>query len=181
MKNIFVIFAGLLLIYMLWPGAGKISDFKGLPDSAKSTQSGDTVQIPNVSAYFSNNFRDFVIPFYTNDYQQNSFSPFPPLRLNHPPEYSWEVIKKHTETTYLEEVIYPLRDSLYINGYEIFRPDGSSIFYSVPRLEEAGKQWYTKVTLRFYHSNFFVRIIVWAGIIYSMLLISKLGKRVIQE
>ncbi|MBI2018963.1 hypothetical protein HYS96_04670 [Candidatus Daviesbacteria bacterium] len=177
MKYFFIIFSALLLIYMLWPGPTKISDLSPLPSSAKSTLSGDTVQIPNVSAYFSNNFRDFVVPFYTKNYQQN-FLPFPPLRLNHPPEYSWTVIKKHTETTYLEELVYPLRDSLYVNGYEIFRPDGTPIFYSVPKLEEEGKEWQTKTTLRLYTSNIIVRIIVWAGILISMQKIFQLGKRI---
>lgn len=181
MRKIFVIFSVLLLIYMIWPGPNKISDFKPLPDSAKSTLSGDTVQIPNVAGYFSNNFRKLVVPFYTKNYQQNSLFLFPPLRLNHPPEYSWTVIKKHTETTYLEELVYPLRDSLYINGYETFRPDGTPIFYSVPKLEEGGKEWFTKTTLRFYTSNIMVRILVWSGITLSSLLIFKLGRRIISE
>lgn len=166
---------------MLWPGPGKISDFAPLPNSAKSTLEGDTIQIPNVSAYFSNLFRNFVVPFYSKNYQQNSHFPFPPLRLNHPPEYSWTVIKKHTETTYLEELVYPLRDSLYVNGYEIFRPDGSAIFWSVPKLEEAGREWPTKHTLKFYTSSILVRIIVWAGIIFSIKQIFKLGRRIVKE
>lgn len=166
---------------MLWPGPSKISDFTPLPDSAKSTLSGDTVEIPNVSGYFSNQFRDFVVPFYVKDYQRNTYFPFPPLRLNHPPEYSWEVIKKHTETTYLEELVYPLRDSLYVNGYETFRPDGTSVFYSVPRLEEAGQEWPTKTTLRLYTSNLLVRLIVWAGILISMKEIFRLGRGILKE
>lgn len=180
MKYLFITFAILLLIYMLWPGSSKISQFKALPDSAKSTLSGDTTEIPNVSGYFSNNFRDFVVPFYIQNYQENSFFPFPPLRLNHPPEYSWQVIKKHTETTYLEELVYPLRDSIYVNGYEIYRPDGNPIFYAVPRLEEAGKAWPTKVTLRFYNSNIFIRVVVWAGILISIKNIFGLGRRILK-
>lgn len=166
---------------MVWPGPSKISDFKPLPDSAKSTLSGDTVQIPNVSGYFSNNFRKFVVPFYIANYQQNSHFPFPPLQLNHPPEYSWVVIKKHTETTYLEELVYPLRDSLYVNGYETFRPDGTAVFYSVPKLEEAGQEWPTKHTLRLYTSNILVRLIVWAGILISISAIFRLGRRIAIE
>lgn len=166
---------------MLWPGPGNILRFKALPGSVRSTQSGDTTEIPNVVGYFSHNFRSFVIPFYKSNYQQNSHFPFPPLRLNHPPEYSWSVIKKHTETTYLEEFIYPLRDSVYINGYEIFRPDGSPIFFSVPRLEEGGQSFPTKVTLRFYPSNILVRFLVWLGTVYAMILITKLGRKIITE
>lgn len=180
-RKIYIVLSLLLLIYMIWPGARKISDFKALPNSVKSTLSGDTVQIPNVSGYFSNNFRGFVIPFYINNYQQSSHLPFLPLRLNHPPEYSWDVIKKHTETTYLEELVYPLRDSLYINGYETFRPDGTPIFYSVPKLEEGGREWFTKVTLRLYSANVLIRIMVWAGIIFSILWISQLGRKIFEE
>lgn len=181
MKYAFKVFAAVLLIYMLWPGRGRISDFKPLPNSAKSTLSGDTVQIPNVSGYFSENFRDFVVPFYIKDYQSNSHFPFPPLRLNHPPEYSWVTIKKHTETTYLEELVYPLRDSLYINGYEIFRPDRTPIFYSVPKLEEGGREWPTKTTLRFYTSSILVRLIVWIGIIFSLKKLFRLGASIVKE
>src|SRR3989344_8400089 len=175
MNKIFKTFAVILLIYMLWPGSKGISDFKPLPDSAKSTLSGDTVQIPNVSAYFSYQFRNFVIPFYYKNFQEASHFPFPPLRLNHPPEYSWTVIKKPTDTTYLEELVYPLRDSLYINGFETFHSDGTPIFWSAPKLIEDGKEWYTKTTLRLYTSDILVKILVGFGIIFSMSSIFKLG------
>lgn len=163
---------------MLWPGPSKISEFKGLPDSAKSSLSGDTIQIPNVSAYFSNLFRDFVASFYFANYQRVSHFPFPPLKLNHPPEYSWVVIKKPTDTTYLEEFVYPLRDSLYVNGFERNRPDGTPIFYGAPKLEEAGQEFFTKTTLRLYTSNLIIRVMVWAQIVISIFLIFKMGKKV---
>lgn len=181
MKVLFVSFSVLLLIYMLWPGTSRISDFKALPNSAKSTLSGDTIQIPNVSAYFSNNFRNFVTSFYLKNYQQVSHFPIPPLRLNHAPEYSWVVIKKPSDTTYLEEFVYPLRDSLYVNGFETHRPDGSTIFYGAPKLTEDGKEWFTKVTLRLYTANILVRILVWLGIVYSISLTYKLGRSIVKE
>lgn len=166
---------------MLWPGPSKISDFALLSDSAKSTLPGDTFQIPNVAGYFSDLFRNSVVQFYLKDYQQKSHFPFPPLRLNHPPEYSWTVIRKQTETTYLEELVYPLRDSLYINGYEVLRPDGSAIFWSIPKLEFAGREWPTKHTLRLYPSSILIRIIVWAGIIISIKQLTGLGRKIIKE
>lgn len=180
-KKLFIFFSILLFIYMLWPGSNSISDFAPLPGSAKSTLSGDTIQIPNVSAYFSNNFRNFVIPFYFKNFQKNSHLPFPPLRLNHPPEYSWVVIKKPTDTTYLEEFVYPLRNSLYVNGFETFRSDGTPVFWSAPKLDEAGKYWPTKVTLRLYTSNILVRAIVWLGIVVSISAIFKLGRMIAKE
>lgn len=179
MKKIYIVFSFLLLIYMLWPGPSKISDFKALPNSDKSTLEGDTIQIPNVSAYFSNNFREFVVPFYSANYREKSHFPFPPLKINRPPEYSWTAIKKHTDSTYLEELVYPLRDSLYVNGYEPFYSDGSPKFWGSTKFEVNGHTWFTKTTLRFYPANYLVRIIVWLGIIISICFIYKLGKKIL--
>ncbi len=178
-KKVFIIFSGLLLIYLIWPGPSKISDFKPLPSSDKSTLEGDTIQVPNVVGYFSNNYREFVVQFYLNVYQGLSHFPFPPLRLNRPPEYSWIAIKKHTDSTYLEELVYPLRDSLYVNGFEPFYEDSTPKFWGSVKLNEGKNLWYTKTTLRYYHSNEIVRILVWCGIISSIYLLSKLGKKIL--
>ncbi|OGE29002.1 hypothetical protein A2867_03505 [Candidatus Daviesbacteria bacterium RIFCSPHIGHO2_01_FULL_40_11] len=178
-KKLFIIFSGLLLVYMIWPGPSKISDFAPLPSSDKSTLEGDTIQVPNVAGYFSNNFRDFVVPFYSKVYQDLNRFPFPPLRLNRPPEYSWIAIKKHTDSTYLEELVYPLRDSLFVNGFEPFYSDGQPKFWGATKVDVNGHSWYTKTTLRYYPSKTIVRIIVWFGVITSIYLLFKLGKKIL--
>lgn len=178
-KSLFWLFSIVLLVYMLWPGPSKISDFPPLPNSVKSTLEGDTIQIPNVSAYFSDNFRDFVVPFYKNQYRQITGFPFPPLKLNHPPEYSWLVIKKHTDSTYLEELVYPLRSSLYVNGLEPFTSSGEPRWWGATKFEVEGKSLYTKTTLRFYPSSFVIRFLVWAGITLSIFLLYKISRKII--
>ena len=178
-KKVFIIFSVSLLIYMIWPGPGKISDFKALRNSYKSTLAGDTYQIPNVTAYFSDYYRQFVVAYYQNNYQQDSHLPFPPMRLNHPPEYAWNVIKKYTDSTYLEELVYPLRDSLYVNGFEPFYEDGSPKFWGSAEFNEGNNLWYTKTTLRFYPSKTIIKILVWFGIISSIYLLCKLGKKIL--
>lgn len=178
-KKIFIIFSVLLLIYLILPGPGKISDFKALPNSDKSTLEGDTIQVPNVSAYFSNNYRGFVVPFYLKNYREKTFLPLPPLTLNHPPEYAWNVIKKYTDSTYLEEFVYPLRDSLYVNGLEPFYEDGSPKFWGSTKLNEGSDLWYTKTTLRFYPSNIFVRFLTWLGITSSIFFLYKMGRKIL--
>lgn len=178
-KKVFIIFSGLLLIYMLWPGPGKISDFTPLLSSDKSDLPGDTVQVPNVAGYFSDNYREFVMQFFLTDYQKKSRFPFPPIRLNRPPEYSWKVIKKHTDNTYLEELVYPLRDSLYIAGLEPFYSDGQPKFWGSSKLDFLGHTWYTKTTLRFFPSRTTVRILVWVGIITSLYLLFRLGRKIL--
>lgn len=178
-KKIFIFLSLVLLIYMIWPGPSKISDFDALPKSDKSTLSGDTIQIPNVAAYFSDNFREFVVPFYLKEFQKEANFFLPPLKLNHPPEYAWIAIKKHTDSTYMEELIYPLKNSLYVNGFEPFYSDGSEKFWGSTKFQQDGNLWYTKTTLRFYPSNVFVRIIVWMGIVASIYWIFKIGRRIL--
>jgi len=179
MKYLYISFSLILLVYMLLPGPSKISDFYALPNSDKSTLEGDTIQIPNVAGYFSNNFREFVVPFYSSSYQKKSFLPFPPLRLNHPPEFSWIAIKRHTDSTYFEELVYPLRDSLYVNGLEPYYSGGTPKFWGATKFEIGKNAWDTKVTLRFYSSNVLIRFMVWLGISVSIMWIYKLGRRVI--
>ncbi len=164
---------------MVVPGPVSISNFKDLPASEKSKLEGDTIQIPNVAGYFSNNYRKFVTDYYLKDYQKKTWLPFPPLRLNHPPEYSWKVIKVNTDSTYLEEFVYPLRDSLYVNGFEPFYSDGSPKYWGAVKLETNKESWFTKTTLRYYPSGLTVRFLTWFGISLSIFMIYRLGKKII--
>lgn len=180
MKKIYIGFCVILLVYMILPGPGRISDFKALPSSDKSTLAGDNIsQVPNVAAYFSDNYRKFATSFYSKNYREKTWFFFLPLRLNHPPEFSWNVIKKHTDSTYLEEFVYPLRDSLYVNGFEPFYEDKTPKYWGATQFSENGHVWFTKVTIRFYPSNIVTRFLVWLGIASAVLFLYKLGKRII--
>ena len=48
------------LVYLLVPGPSKIEDFPPLPTSTKSALEGDTIQNPNIAAYYSN-FRSNIL------------------------------------------------------------------------------------------------------------------------
>src|SRR3989338_10012717 len=81
----FLGFSLILLVYMIWPIPGKISEFKALPDSEKSALAGDNIsQVPNVAAYFSNNYRDFSVKFYQQNFKELTKLPIPPYMLNYP-------------------------------------------------------------------------------------------------
>lgn len=179
MKYIFITFSLLLLVYMIWPGPGQIANFPALPHSDKSTLEGDTIQIPDVAGYFSDNYRNFAVPFYIGNYQLLAGFPFGPIVINRPPEYAWTAIKKYTDSTYLEELVYPLRDSLFVNGFEPFDANGNPRFWGATQFVQNGDHWFTKVTLRFYPSNTAVRVLVWFGISLSALLLYNLSKKVI--
>lgn len=164
---------------MIWSGPTKISDFRPLPNSIKSQLSGDTWQVPNVVGYFSNNERDFAINYYKDQYDKLTNLPFRSLRLNYPPEFAYTAIKDQTESTYLEEFVYPLRDSFFVNGFEPFYHDGRPKFRGATKFEAEGLSLNTKVTLRFYPSPLWVKIVTWLGITLSTLLLFKMSKRVL--
>lgn len=173
------IFSFLLLIYLAWPGPTSIEDFSALPSSVRSKLDGDTWQVPNDKAYFSDNYRSFVIPFYKQIYQQKSHLPFPPLRLNYPPEFAYTAVKVQTESTYLEELVYPLRGSLFVNGFEQFYADGQPVYPRAVKFNVEGQKYNTKVTLRYYPSPLWVRFLTWAGINLAVVLLWRFGKRAI--
>lgn len=135
--------------------------------------------MPNVSAYFSNNYRRFSVPFYLELFKEKTFLPFNPLRLNYPPEFAFTAIKDQTHSTYLEELVYPLRNSLFINGLEPFEEGGEPKYLGASLFGFGGKDHQTKVTLRYYPSSIFVRIIVWLGINIAVIYIYKLARSVL--
>lgn len=180
-KLFFIFFATLLLIYLILPGPTNINDFPPLPNSTKSNLDGDVWQVPNVAGYFSNNYRNYATNFYRDGYWKKTWLPFPPLRLNHPPEYAFTAIKVQTLSTYLEEYTYPLRDSLFVNGLEPLDSKGEPRYNGAIRFDYEGGTYDTKVTIRYYPSSFIAKIINWILICASVFFIWKLGRRVLSH
>lgn len=179
MNRFLVIFFAAGLIYLLWPGPGDVGDFGQLPNSLKSTEPGDTLENPQRVAFFSDNFRDSVISFYTDEFQKLNFFPLGPIRINYPPEYAYTAVKDQILSTYLEELVYPMRSSLFINGFEPFYEDGTPKYKGATTIEIEGTVFATKTTLRFYSSSILVRIIVWMGVTVSLYWLIKLGRRIL--
>ncbi len=107
--SILVIFNLLAVFYLISP----TPILPDLPNSAKSDLPGDTTQISNVSAYFTNMTRTEVINFY-KAYYSGLFR----INLNHPPERAKDIIVDTIQSYYLEEFVLPFKESLYINGFE---------------------------------------------------------------
>lgn len=106
---IFVVFNALALTYLLIP----TPSLKDLPNSVKSDEPGDTIQLKNVSAYYTNLSRTEVINYYKSIYHGPIV-----IRLNHPPELSKSIIRDTIQSYYFEEFVLPFKESLYINGFE---------------------------------------------------------------
>ena len=149
---VILIFNLLSLIYFITP----IPVPKDLPNSIKSDLPGDTVQIPNTTAFFTNMTRTEVINFYKASYT----GPFRIL-LNHPPEKARTIWHQTTRSYYLEEFVLPFRQSLYINGFEwendVFTKPAQRI---KNKLLYQGKEYKAKITLRTFPTNLPARIFV---------------------
>lgn len=184
LKICYYIFALVFLVYLIFPGPTRVEEFAQFPNSLKSDEPGDTTQIPNVAAYFTQNFRVDIIPFYKQEFS-NKFSflglNMPFIRLNHPPLYAGEVIRPYQQSYYLEEFVHPLRESLYVNGWEPYNELGRARFkYSHP-IAVQGESYKTKVTLRYYVSPIWVRLVIWLGVVSSVFLLFKVAKKALKE
>lgn len=76
--------------------------------------------------------------------------PLPTYRLNYPPEESGTIIRDQTRSTFLEEIVHPFRESLYVNGFEPKDPK-DAIFI-------AERPWRQKIIIKYVPSNVFVRL-----------------------
>ena len=154
-----------------------------LPDSFKSPEPGDTGQIANLFAYYTNLPRNEIIAFYQKHYSSSSFLSIPlfSYKLNHPPEYAWEVIRDTIPSTFLEEVIQPFRGSLYLAGDIPAEDPFLKNNYKRSNFLWDGKEYKTKIIVYRKSSNPFIRLIVfWVSVLVLKWLILK-SKRVYDE
>ena len=119
-------------------------------DSVQSKEPADT-ENPLRRAYFTNLNRQEVINHYKKEFNSFSFIFYTP-RLNYPPEESATIIRDQTRSTYLEEIVHPLRESLYINGFEPKSEKDTIII--------EGKRWNQKIIVRYVPSSFSTRLVV---------------------
>jgi len=107
-----------------------------------------------MSHYFSEFEKDSLLNIY-----------LPTYRLNYPPEEAYEKIRDQTRSTFLEEIVHPFRESLYINGFEP-KEEKDTIFID-------GRIWRQKITVVFVPSNLLVRFLVGIVILNIAVLVLK--------
>lgn len=164
MKNLFVIAAFFIYLVGLHYLTLPTPKLPSLDDSARSDEPGDTVQNPDQAAYYT--FRDSR-PGILGELQEK-FSLSDGLgkrleyRLNYRPEEVGEFVRDQLRSYYLEEVIHPFRESLFIN---VFDPAKSPMVDDEKRGQARmflhGRYYPIKVTLRPVYSGETGRVIVW--------------------
>lgn len=174
------------LIYLILPGPARIEDFPAPSNSLKSLEPGDTIQNPNIAAYYSFLKREQITQFYINFYDQLNLLgiTIPSVHLNHPPEAAYQYVRDQQVSTFLQEYTYPLRDSIFVNGYEPkieneIRKKPHNFFADT--IHKNGIFYNSKTTLRFYPSQILSRVLIYIGIWATSLLLFKLFYKSIKE
>lgn len=152
----FVVFGFLFLAYLTL-GSPKFPDPP--PQSVRSMEGAD-VEDPLRRAYFTNYTREQVIAHYKDQFRYGAFT----LELNYPPEDAQTLIRDQARSYYLEELVHPFRESLYINGF-IAHKAQDDIWYKGVHYEE-------KITIKYVPSSLGLRIfmaIITLGVMYWMI------------
>ena len=161
-----------------------------LPGALKSTEPGDTVQMPGVWAYYTDLSREEAIGFYKEAFSRSAFLKIPLItyRLNHPPEYAQETIIDTLKNNFYEELVHPLRESLFISGW-IPKEDQVYLAKNKKPITEFlvdNQTFSAKITLYHVQSPLWAKLLVWTGIIlliwllftaFKFILFSPWGRR----
>lgn len=166
LKILFLILSFVFLLYLAIPNP--IFPSK-LPDALQSNEPADT-ETTLRRAYFTNYEREQALNYYTNEFKNVSLLNLNvdlfTYRLNYPPEEAQTIVRDQTRSTFLEEIVHPMRESLFVNGFKA-QSDKDTIFID-------GKVWVEKLTVRFVSSNVFVRLAIGAlSIMFIKILFSE--------
>lgn len=143
------------------------------PDSLQSQEPADT-ETPLRRAYFTNYTRQQVLDWYEAQWNDSGFLnlPLPTYLLNYPPEDAQTIIRDQTRSTFLQEVVHPFRESLYINGFE---PDPKS----KDAINIGGRDWRQKIIIHYVPSSTLIRLVVFAGTVVSVYFLFLMWKKVL--
>lgn len=159
-KIIYVLLSLSFLLYLILP-------LSGFPEkqetSMQSSEPADT-ETPLRRGYYANADRASVIGYYRNEFAKTEifgreFKLFS-FRLNYPPEESQVLIRDQNRSTYLEEIVHPFRQSLFISGFEP-KYDKDAIIVD-------GMNYQQKLVIKLVVSNVFIRIFL--GLLSMILL-----------
>ena len=169
------------IVYLVLPGPV----IPNLEPALKSVEPGDTFQIPGVWAYYTNLSREEAISYYKKAFSRSSFLkiPLPTYILNHPPEYVRETVRDTQQSNFYEEIVQPLRESLFVSGWI---PKEDKVYLAKSKSKEPitvftidGKEYNAKITLVYIRSSVLARILVWTGIVLAFILVFQFFKQII--
>ena len=162
MKYILIPLVALIIYYLVVPSPG-FPQFP--PNTLISNEPADTESIYR-RAFFSNYSRAELMDYFQKQ-NRVTWLPFNQIRLNHPPEEAYTLIRDQTPSSWLEELTLPWRDTLYINGFYPTKP--------TEQINRNGVHYENKITLHYFPNHPISRLTVlgltlisdWPGIPYG--------------
>lgn len=138
---LYIVLSLIFLGYLILPGP----NFPNPPEDAQISNEPADTESPLRRAYFTNATREEVMKHYKNEFGWG-------YRLNYPPEESQTIIRDQARSTFLEEVVHPFRESVFVNGFEPKEAKDAVVIDTI--------QWRQKITVRFVPSSLAVRLFV---------------------
>jgi len=170
---VFIIGSAGLLLYLVLPN----QPFPAVDNaSLRSSEPGD-VESDLRRGYYNNSNRQETISLFRSKFNQlsifgkklNYFS----FTLNYPSEEAQTLIRDQTRSTYLEEIVHPMRESLFVNGFEP-KKDSDVIFVN-------GQSYLQKNIIKLVNSTLFFRLLLGIFALLSIFLITKAWTSYYQE
>lgn len=150
----FLLFGAIFIAYLAFPGPQFPAQ---LPDSYQSAEPAD-VETSLRRGFYTDMTRADVMAWFEKQFKWG-------IVINYPPEDAQTVIRDQTKSTFLEEIVHPFRESIYVNGFEPKEPQYAQI--------ADGRKWRQKVIVRIVPSSPWVRIgigVATLGLIYLIYL-----------
>lgn len=169
--SIFFIISIFFLGYLLLPNPGFPEP---PPNSLQSREPADT-ETPFRRAYFTDYTRAEVLGWYENQLKKSSFFgvTMPTFLLNYPPEEAATIIRDQTRSTFLQEIVHPFRESVYVNGFEPTNDKDAVII--------EGRHFRQKIIIRLVTSSVYVRLGVFIGILICVTVLFKAWREVVGD
>ena len=154
MKIVYILFTGFLLAYLALPSP----EFpKNLPESIQSDEPAD-VETPLRKSYFSDWERTLISNYYKDQFGPGiTSSGIWSIHQNYPPEEATILIRDQTRSSFLEEFVHPMRESLYVNGYDASK--NKDIIYV------SAKNWKHKITVKMVETS------IWSRLLQGLLIV----------
>lgn len=156
---LFFLLSVLLFFYVSFPSP----EFPKPPSNFYQSDEPADVETPLRRGYYTDLTREEVINHYEEEFNKG-FIIYTP-KFNYPPEEAQTIIRDQTKSSFLEEIVHPLRESIYINGFEP-KTDNYKIFLN-------GKAWRQKIIVRYVPSSIWIRIIVSSLSLFAMYILVK--------
>lgn len=149
------------VVYLTLPSPS----YPDLGNAARSDEPGDTWQNPDQKGFFTNSSRAEVLGDIQSKFHLEFFGiKIPNYRLNYRPEDASDLVRGQLQSYYLEEIVIPFRESIFVNAWE---PKKSPQYAKLPDKSKSdlflhGVPYDVKVTLKPVSSPVWARLLVWS-------------------